>query len=55
MIFLVTLSLFPGFTVLIPNYDTKLGGKLLPTSKLPTILIVRPHFTFFSYYYSDGA
>lgn len=36
MVFWVTLMLFPGFTVQIPNYDSALG-----IGRLPTILIVR--------------
>jgi equilibrative nucleoside transporter 1/2/3 len=40
LVFQVTLMIFPGFTVRIPNYDPGLGPKELSlTSKLPTVLI----------------
>jgi len=40
LVFVVTLMIFPGFTVSIPNYDPKLGPKELgPNSTLPTVNI----------------
>lgn len=41
LVFIVTLSLFPGFTVMIPNFDPALGDKQLPNSTLPLVLVVR--------------
>ena len=40
LVFFVTLSLFPGFTLKIPNYDSHLGDKYLPNTNFPLLLIV---------------
>lgn len=41
LVFLVSLMIFPGFTISIPNYDKNLGPVTNDgTSRLPTILIV---------------